>query len=389
MRVYEFYVFVLCLVVFVLIVGTSCFLLAEIYRLTVKAIRHGIEDERITKEYLKAQKRKNKNKRLDYFVSLFLCLILCAAFAFGLYVNLTEDSFSESIPTLRVVRSASMSKKHEKNVYLVSNNLNDQFNAFDLLLTYKVPAEEELKLYDVVVYDNDGTYIVHRIVSIDEPTASKHPGERWFLCQGDANDVSDRFPIKYEQIKAIYKGENIPFVGSFVLFMQSPAGWLCVLLIIVAMIGTPILESKFNKEIIKRLTAIGVIAPVPELICKKREYRSFEERLEDSNDEIKERYATIRDYLDSLGMFSSYLGKASHSYRYKNKTAAKLAFKGKTLNLFLSLIPSKFEDSKYIFLDVSDIKDHENTPMRIKISSNRQVRWACELIDAMKEEIIA
>ena len=83
MRVYEFYVFVLCLVVFVLIVGTSCFLLSEIYRLTVKAIRHGIEDERITKEYLKAQKRKNKNKRLDYFVSLFLCLILCAAFAFG------------------------------------------------------------------------------------------------------------------------------------------------------------------------------------------------------------------------------------------------------------------------------------------------------------------
>ena len=211
MHVYDLYVFFLCLVVFVLIVGTGCFLLAEICRLTIRAIRHGLEDERITKEYLKAQKRKKRNKGLDYFVSLFLCLILCAAFAFGLYVNLTDDSFSESIPTLRVVRSASMSKKHEKNVYLASNNLNDQFNAFDLLLTYKAPPEEDLNIYDIVVYDNDGTYVVHRIINIDEPTSSKHPGERWFLCQGDANDVSDRFPIKYEQIKAIYKGERINY----------------------------------------------------------------------------------------------------------------------------------------------------------------------------------
>ena len=33
--------------------------------------------------------------------------------------------------------------------------------------------------------------------------------------------------------------------GSFILFMQSPAGWMCALLILVAMIATPILEVLF------------------------------------------------------------------------------------------------------------------------------------------------
>lgn len=391
MSVYEFYVFILCLIVLILTVGLSCFLLAEIYKLTVKTIRHGLEDEKITKEYYKAQKKKHKNKWLDYAVSLFLCLVLCVAFAFGLYVNLTEDSFSEDIPTMRVVRSASMSKKHEKNTYLAKNDLNDQFNTFDIILTYKAPPEEELKKYDIIVYDNDGKYIVHRIVSIDEPSPTKHTGERWFLCQGDANDVSDRFPVKYEQIKGIYKGEHIPFVGSFVLFMQSPAGWLCLVLVIVAMIGTPILERRFEKEITYRLIAIGVIKSddVFSKLRTQKNIRTFGERLDAVSEQTNAWYAAIKDYISKITSFKPYFGKAAHTYRYKNKTVAKMTIKGKTLNLFLALEPKKFENTKYKFLDVSHVKEYETTPMRIKISSNRQARWACELVDAMKEEIIA
>ena len=116
-----------------------------------------------------------------------------------------------------------------------------------MIFVYEKPSQEDLKLYDIVVYEVDGVLLVHRIVQIEEPNQA-HPNERWFLCQGDAVDAPDRFPVKYSQIRAIYRGERVPFVGSFVLFMQSPAGWLCIILIVGAIVATPIIEKKIQRE---------------------------------------------------------------------------------------------------------------------------------------------
>jgi hypothetical protein len=110
----------------------------------------------------------------------------------------------------------------------------------------------DLQLYDIVVYEVDGMLIVHRIVGIEEPNAS-HPDCRYFRLQGDAVEAADRFPVKYEQMRAIYRGARIPFIGSFILFMQSTAGYLCIGLVIFAMIATPILEAYINHQRKKRL----------------------------------------------------------------------------------------------------------------------------------------
>jgi hypothetical protein len=40
--------------------------------------------------------------------------------------------------------------------------------------------------------------------------------------------------------------------------MQSPAGWLCVLLVLFVMIATPIIEKKILAEQKKRLSALGI-----------------------------------------------------------------------------------------------------------------------------------
>ena len=122
----------------------------------------------------------------------------------------------------------------------------------------KLPKEEDLQLYDIVVYEVDGILIMHRIVGIEEPCYD-HPNQRWFLLQGDAVANPDRFPVKYSQMKAIYRGERIPFIGSFVAFMQSPAGWLCIFLVILAVIITPILEKKLLETKKQRLRAIKYI----------------------------------------------------------------------------------------------------------------------------------
>lgn len=164
---------------------------------------------------------------------------------------------SNTIPTRSVVKSGSMSYKHEKNTYLTENQLNDQFDTFDIVLTYKLPPVEELELYDIVLYEVQGTTLIHRIVGVEEPN-EKHE-EYYFLLRGDALENPDRFPVYYDQMRGIYRGEHIPFLGSFVAFMQSVAGYLCILLTVFGIVAVPLAEKRVNAVKLERLKQIGVI----------------------------------------------------------------------------------------------------------------------------------
>ena len=218
--------------------------------LSIKLIRSGAEDRRIIREYSRNSEFRGFNnliKKVVYAVSLVIFIAFAAVFVFSLTVQNSKDINIDFASGYRVVQTGSMAKKHEKNTYLTANNLNDQIQTFDLIKTEKLPDEMELQLYDIVVYEVEDMLIVHRIVGIEEPN-DYHPDCRYFKLQGDASESADRYPVRYDQMRAIYKGERIPFVGSFVMFLQSPVGWLCILLALVAMIATPILENKLEKE---------------------------------------------------------------------------------------------------------------------------------------------
>ena len=253
MAPHDMYILILCVVVFTLLTGLLSYLIVSQVKMYLEMVRAGLKDEAIRKQNMA---KKKKGCIVDFIVSFVLCLVLLAAFGFSLFVNLQEERFSDTVPTLSVVKTTSMAKKNPENKYLFENGLNNQLSRFDLIFTYKKPAEKDLKLFDIVVYQQDDLMVVHRIVGIEEPN-EKHPNDRYFLCQGDAVDTPDRFPVKYSQIKGIYRNEKIPFVGSFVLFMQSPAGWLCILLVIFALIATPIAEKKIwavEEERLKQIT---------------------------------------------------------------------------------------------------------------------------------------
>ncbi len=258
MTKYEIYVFFLCLTVFVLLVTVFSIMLVIVVRQRLKLVRGGLEDELLKEEYIQRQEKNKKINILGCFASLVVCFVFIAFFAFSLIINLREDTYNETIPTIKVVNTGSMSRKHSKNEYLERYQLDNQIQTFDLVLVYKKPKESELKLYDIIVYESNGAQIIHRIIGIEEPNES-HPNERYFLCRGDAIEQNDYFPVYYSQIQAIYKNERIPFIGSFVKFMQSPAGWLCAFLIVFGVIGMPFLEKYLEKESIKRLRVIGFI----------------------------------------------------------------------------------------------------------------------------------
>ena len=400
---FEIYSLVLALIVFAILTVLSITCIAYIYKMQVRLIKVGAEDEKITKEY-----EKNKNKKanafgkvVNYTFTYLMFVVFVVVFSGSIYINCTQNTYFENVPTYRVVKTSSMEKKNKKNEYLFENNLNDQISAFDLILTYKVPKEEDLKLYDIVVYETDGMLIVHRIVGIEEAN-EKHPNERWFLLQGDAVDAADRFPVKYEQIQGIYKGNKVPYIGSFILFMQSPAGWLCMLLVAGAVIITPIIEKKIEKAKQARILilfpqdtneTISEETVVTEVIKKansvfdkfsdKRDTRTFIEKLNDSNKDVKDRYETITETIARIAGARVIEGKKYYTYKSGNLPIARLSIRGKTLNAYLGLNPEEYTDTKYIFTDESSVKAHQNYPMRVKLTSNRQVKWANELIEEL------
>lgn len=250
---YEIYVFALCAIVFTLLTAMFSYLLYSITKSEIELIRAGLRDVQIQREYEKKNTAFYKvSLILSKIVSLVLCLTFACAFAGAMYVKANDDRPANGIPSLKVVKSTSMAEKNKKNEYLFENKLNDQFQQFDLVICGHLPAEEELELYDIVVYKTDDMYVIHRIVGIEEPN-EKHPNERHFLLQGDAVDHADKFPVLYSQMQGIYKGNRIPFVGSFIMFLQSPAGWLCMLLVVFVMIATPIVEGILNKAKRERL----------------------------------------------------------------------------------------------------------------------------------------
>jgi signal peptidase len=235
-------------------------MLWHIVKTSFKTIKHGLDDEQIKKEYDKEVATSPRVKIAYRIASTVLLVILFLVFCLSVFVQCAGDTVSGDTAIPKVALSGSMSYKNEKNTYLTENGLDDQFAMFDLIFTHKLPDEFDLELYDIVVYDYDGTLIIHRIIGIEEPN-EKHPDCRYFLLRGDANRSNDEFPVLYSQMRAIYRGYSIPFVGSFFRFIQSPAGYLCIILILVALVGTPILEKKLWTIKIARLTEIGYIKP--------------------------------------------------------------------------------------------------------------------------------
>lgn len=421
MSKFEIYSLILCIIVFIMLVGVFSYLLTFIVKLGLKHIRAGLDDEDILKEFNSdcTVKQSRFSKVFNGIVNFTLCLVIGAIFLSSFYIACTQNVYTENVPTYRVVLTSSMENKNEENEYLFENNLNNQLSAFDLITTYKIPKEEDLKLYDIVVYEVDGVLIVHRIVGIEEPN-QYHPNERHFLLQGDAVGSPDRFPVLYSQMKGIYKGQKIPFVGSFILFMQSPAGWICLFLIIVAIIVTPILEKKLLNERKKRFLLVypqsqvlvsekfieeisitenvdNVIAStqndtnnayISEEIIEFNDSRfsnfkpskTFIEKLQISSEQMKNRYAQIIKTLSRIENVRVIEGKSQHSYKSKSICIARLLFKGKTLNVCLGLNPKNYENSKYVFTDLSSKVKHKNYPTCLKLTSDRQTRWACELI---------
>lgn len=246
---FDVFVMILCGFVMITLVAFFSILIATIVKLRIKLVNAGLLDKEIIKE---TSCKNSKNKFVFIIFKILFPIILCAclgaAFIFSLYVKTNEHS---RLTTPKVVRSDSMSYRNEHNKYLVFNNLTNQFQKFDIVFLDPMPEQNNLRIYDVVAYEKNGVLIIHRIVGEQEKD-----GETLYVLRGDTNLYNDYQYVKYSQMKGIYNGKKIAFVGSIILFFQSPAGWMCIIMCAFISIILPIADKKMLKVINNRLDII-------------------------------------------------------------------------------------------------------------------------------------
>ena len=406
MTSYDIYVLVLCGIVFTVFTAIFTFMIVALLRYYLKLVKLGAEDENIKIEYEKAKQRKGCADRtleaMGCAITFALSAVLVIGFITSNVLQAKERQMVGSVPVPKVVMSDSMSYKNKANKHLVANNLNDQVDRFDLVLLHQLPAEEDLELYDIVVYEVDGNLILHRIVGIEEPN-EKHPNERWFLLQGDAIHVQDRFPVLYSQMRGIYRGESVPFIGSFFVFMRSPAGMLCIILIIFACVATPIAERKMKKIKDERYAIICPPETEPEIeteeepevideclkpldlfklrSSRKKDIQIFRSRIMHSSHATHELYADISLYLEAIeGIRISY-SATYQSFRLDKLPVARLTVKGNAVIININCDPEHYHHAKGLFTDHSHRNSASNYPLSVKINSPYKLELAKTLIN--------
>ena len=247
---YDKYIIVVCLIVFIALTAMFAVLITSIIKMRWKVIKGGLADSEILKQEQQVKKAKHTHAArsiVNKILSIFFCALMLLVFGLSIGTRIASSNKVGDTPIVKVVKSGSMATVYEKNEYIVKNNLTNQIKRYDLITLFKLPEENDLKVYDVVMYETNGICVIHRLVAIEEPD-EKH-SERYFLLQGDANQYPDKFPVKYSQMLGIYKNNRVPYVGSFVDFMQSPVGYLCILLIVFSWVISPIAEKKLDKAI--------------------------------------------------------------------------------------------------------------------------------------------
>jgi len=108
---------------------------------------------------------------------------------------------------------------------VLSGSMEPELSTGDLII---VKETADVKLKDIVVFQDGRSLVVHRIVSISEDDV---------VTKGDANNVDDQ-PIELADVKGKVVF-SVPAIGTLVNLFKTPIGVLLTIIIAVALIEIP------------------------------------------------------------------------------------------------------------------------------------------------------
>ena len=92
------------------------------------------------------------------------------------------------------VNTTSMAAPLSTNTYLKSYDLKNQIKQYDIACFDKL-EDQEIKLYDIILFKKDNKLIVHRIVEINE---------EGYITKGDNNKERDDWTVSRNEVLGIY-----------------------------------------------------------------------------------------------------------------------------------------------------------------------------------------
>lgn len=113
---------------------------------------------------------------------------------------------------------------------VLSGSMEPTLSVNDLVI---VREQSEYNEGDIVVYQESGRLVIHRIVSVN--------GNK-VVTKGDANNTADD-PIEISAIKG-KEVASIPFMGVLADFLKTPIGFILVIIAAIALFEIPYIKER-------------------------------------------------------------------------------------------------------------------------------------------------
>ncbi len=119
----------------------------------------------------------------------------------------------------------------------------------------------------------------------------------------------------------------------------------------------------------------------------KKTYPNFRMRLKQSSDKNREWYAAVKNLFCSQKGVTYRVYKRVEKIRYQGQVIAVIGIAKRSIKLWLALKPYEYDARRYHHKDVSDKPRFVDVPMYVRVSSDRALTRAQELILALFQEL--
>lgn len=111
----------------------------------------------------------------------------------------------------------------------------------------------------------------------------------------------------------------------------------------------------------------------------------FAEKMLVMDEKTQSYYDELNNKFKSMRKINPRVSVKGVSYRLGRELVAKITIRGKTMKLHLALDVDKFEEKIYFQKSMADVKAYAEVPFTVKVKSDRGVKNAVKLVDALAE----
>lgn len=149
-------------------------------------------------------------------------------------------------------------------------------------------------------------------------------------------------------------------------------------------------EAPVTEEAKEEIVLAAIPIPTTDELGKTvRIKRSFECKIRQADDELKDYYTQVKNELLSYAKVKSNLSWNGDRFNFGRNTVARIGINGKTLCLYLAINPEDYSVTKYHHKSVDGVKAYEGTPMMLKVKSPMGLKKALSLVFEMMESLKA